>query len=202
MTWLKGAFACCSAHDRLEADTRHARIVAVTNDYHYNGRRAQSHHHHYDNPPAYQDITPRPLIPIDEKDSAYLITDAHESLRPSSPHSSVVSVPSTRVTDLTALPTGDTAVTFTSTRGSLEGAVNRESRPPSYYSTLRRSPTPNLIASDGGLAEEDGRDEVWQHPVMRSDWLGVLRRDARRHAASSEAYGEHVAHDARPADQT
>jgi hypothetical protein len=188
MTWLKSVFLCCALHDQAEAKPQQARVVAVTTNECYNGRRARAPRYH-DSPPAYVDIARQPLISVDEKNHAEFQVhrrDPNEPSRPTSPVSSIVSVPSTRVTDLTALRTGDTAVA--STRGSLDRVWTRESRPPSYYSTVRRSSSPT---SSVGLESGSTRDEVWQHPVMRSDWLEVLQHDARRHAVVlSSAYRE------------
>ncbi|EXJ79393.1 hypothetical protein A1O3_08895 [Capronia epimyces CBS 606.96] len=194
MTRIKSAFSCCASQDGLDAEARHARIVTVTNGP-YHGRLAQKYH---GNPPDYRDIAQQPLIRLDEKNPADFhlsIEASNQSSRPASPNSSLVSVPSTRVTDLTALQTGDTALT--SARGSMERTLTYESRPPSYYSNLRRSPSP---ISSAGLNSDAERDEVWQHPVMRSNWLETLRQEARRHAAFVEASGEPITISARAAD--
>jgi len=117
------------------------------------------------------------LISIDEKtpiDSELVVADDDDERPPTiSPHSSVISLPSTRLTDLTSLRTGDTMHTVV--RGSLERSSLGGSRPPSYYSYARSpSPTSSAAGADGE------RDSVWQHPVMASDWLEVLRQDALR----------------------
>lgn len=188
MAWLKAAFLCCTSNNNLETESRGARIVTSTNGCYHS--RPPTHH---GSPPAYQDISQQSLIRIDKKSPAdSLPADPSVPHRSPSPDSSVVSVPSTRLTDLTALHTGDTALT--SARASLERAGTRESRPPSYYSTLRRNPS--LIAASG-LDPDVERDEVWQHPVMRSDWFQELRQDARRHNMSPQTHEDTSANNAR-----
>ena len=81
------------------------------------------------------------LISIDEKD-----LDDFES-PPPSPYSSVVSIPSTRVTALTSSYAGGT---------SARNSQQYESSPPSYHSGRSRSPSPPT-----------SRDS--QHPVMNSN---------------------------------
>ncbi|KAJ4577910.1 hypothetical protein HRR79_001235 [Exophiala dermatitidis] len=191
MTWLKGVFACCTSHDRQgEADSRHSRIVAITGPNRCDNRPRPTSHCYYDYrdsspPPAYNEIEQEQarLAPSDEKHSIQVCTAAlsdsgneTETARPESPDSSIVSVPSTRLTGLTALQTGET----TSTRGSPERTFTRgESRPPSYYSTLTRS---SICNTQTGYESVEGAREgngVWDHPVMRSDWLDTLRYHAR-----------------------
>ncbi|KIX06681.1 uncharacterized protein Z518_04657 [Rhinocladiella mackenziei CBS 650.93] len=177
---------CCSKDSpgKLEAETRHARLVAVShgND-HYNGSLPRPQEYP-DNPPEYKDIARHPLISIDEKcpiDFELVVEDEDDAPLPISPNSSVVSIPSTRLTDLTSMQTGETAVTLA--RGSLDRGSTHASRPPSYHSNPRRSPSP---VSFVGLNSESERDGVWQHPVMSNNWLEVLRQDAIRRAATQD----------------
>ena len=176
-------FLCCSSSDRpsqLEAaDQRHARLVAATNDRHNTRPFPQQWGYSLeDDPPSYEDIEKQPLLSIDEKqtmDFQLLIESQPEATPPPAPssRSSIVSIPSTRLTDLTAAQTGETIRT-TSQRASLERSSTRGSLPPySYYS--RRSPSP---ASTNKTPREGERDAVWRHPVMAGNWLEVLRQDA------------------------
>lgn len=178
---------CCSSQDRLssklEAETRHARIVAVTAD----GSSSSPHRpqRYTDGPPGYTESAQHPLITIDEKapiDFEGLVDGEDEGLPPISPRSSVVSIPSTRLTDLTSMRTGDTM--HTGARASLEWPSLGGSRPPSYYA-YARSPSPaySVAGSDGE------RDSLWQHPVMASNWLEVLQQDTLREAARGQVHG-------------
>ena len=150
------ASLCCSASDRqskLEAETRHARIVTATNDHRNHYTRPRSHSHVIsDSPPEYKDIDQHPLLAIDEKvpiDFQLTVEAGDDPTSLPSSRSSIVSIPSTRVTDLTAAQTGETMLP--SRRESLERFSTRGSLPPpSYYS--RRSPSPASITS----AESEG----------------------------------------------
>lgn len=94
------------------------------------------------------------LIDYDEK---HLIEDERPS---SSSHSSIVSVPSTHITILTASRNGAAA----SNRQSYDS--NCLGPPPSYHSRRTASPSP----SDETIPE---------HPVMAQDWLEQLQNQAR-----------------------
>jgi hypothetical protein len=95
-----------------------------------------------------------PLIYFDEK---HLIED-ERSL--SSSQSSIVSIPSTHITILTASRNGGAA----SNRQSYDS--NHLGPPPSYHSRRTASPSPN--------------DEIIpEHPVMARDWLERLQNQAR-----------------------
>ena len=105
------------------------------------------------NPPPYEDRKDearQPLISVDEKEVDSTGSPVH------SPQSSVVSIPSTRVTVLSSEHTGTTLVP-----GSLEDG----SRPPSYYADTIRSVSP--------FQPEDGL-----HPVMHTGWLDRMQRHA------------------------
>jgi hypothetical protein len=94
------------------------------------------------------------LIEVDEK---HLI----EEERPcSSSQSSIVSIPSTHITIMTASRNGASA----SNRQSYDS--NNLGPPPSYHSWRTASPSP-------------GDDTIPEHPVMASDWLERLHNQAR-----------------------
>lgn len=199
MTFLSSVFSCCASQslsEKAEQETRHARIVSAVQHHDASlGRprsRPQSPRYH-DAPPEYRDIAQNPLITIDEKNAADFdefeyggITEEREDQTesdslppPVSPNSSVVSIPSTRLTDLTSLPTGDTVATHG--RLSLDRYPSRSTRPPSYYNNPRRTPSPAFSAGD------ETRDEVWLHPVMQNNWLEVLQDHAVRRATAQRS---------------
>lgn len=95
-----------------------------------------------------------PFLGFDEK---HLLQEEDTSC--SSSQSSIVSIPSTRFTILTASRTGATA----SNRQSYDS--NTLGPPPSYHSRRTTSPSP----SDGVILE---------HPVMVPDWLQRLQNQA------------------------
>jgi len=174
---ISALFACCSSQDRraskLETETRHARIISVTSD------RPRSQRYS-DNPPRYDDVAQQPLITLDEKDAArfdfHIQPDdeaGNDAPAPLSAASSVISIPSTRYTDLTSMNTGETARSFA--RMSLETSSTGRTRPPSYHARAMETPSPSAT-------EDSGRDGILQHPVMRRDWLQVLRQEALRDA--------------------
>ena len=199
MGFLSSLLTCCASQDhssRIEAEPRHARVVAVTDlSYPHNHRPTQRQHSYQDSPPEYGDIAEHPLITIDEKTPVEfepVVEDDDEAPPPASPNSSVVSIPSTRLTDLTSMQTGETA--RTALGGFLQRASTRGSRPPSYHSDPRRSPSPGSLPR---LSNDSERDSVWQHPVMASNWLEVLRQDAMRRAAA-QANNEGQLHRSHP----
>jgi hypothetical protein len=184
-TDMASLFSCCTSDARsnsLEAESRHARIVAATGDYARRPRSPPQRRRQYqESPPQYKDIAQHPLISVDEKNPLHfelIVQGEDDTPPPVSPRSSVVSIPSTRMTDLTAAQTGET--TRATLRGSLEYVSTRGSEPPSYYSN--RSPSPASSAGGPRESERSERDTVWQHPVMTSDWLEVLMEDAARRA--------------------
>ncbi|KEF62945.1 uncharacterized protein A1O9_00919 [Exophiala aquamarina CBS 119918] len=198
MAFFTSLFSCCasqSVSEKAEAEIRHARIVSAVQQHNATVSRPRSRpqsRRYQDSPPEYGDIAHHPLITIDEKNAAdfdvfayddYVTEDEDESnsLPPSiSPNSSVISIPSTRLTDLTSIPTGETISALG--RPSLDRYPSRSTRPPSYYNSPRRTPSPDLsVVRDG----DEARDEVWLHPVMQSNWLDVLQQHAARRAAGS-----------------
>ncbi|KIW26490.1 uncharacterized protein PV07_09581 [Cladophialophora immunda] len=179
MAILASLFSCCASSDRpskLAADTRHARIIAVTDGRpdRYRGPHVQPQSFHHDRPPQYSEVVRYPPTAIDEKsipvDFRVTVEDEEHPPPPASPRSSVVSIPSTRLTDLTAARTGET--THQSGRESLEHIWTRTTLP--AYSD--RSPSP---ASLSAAVREGDRDAVWQHPVMTSNWLEVLQQETQ-----------------------
>jgi hypothetical protein len=198
MAFLSFLLSCCASHsvsEKAEAETRHARIVSAVHQHATLTRplsRPQSPRYQ-DNPPDYGDIAHHPLITIDEKNAADFDVfadgdggeeedndddDESDSLPPPiSPNSSVVSIPSTRLTDLTSMPTGETVSALG--RPSLDRYPSRSTRPPSYYNSPKRTPSPAFSAAGDGV---EGRDDVWLHPVMQSNWLEVLQQHAARRA--------------------
>lgn len=209
MAFLTSLFSCCasqSVSEKAEAETRHARIVSAV--YHHDATlvhprsRPQSPRYR-DNPPEYGDIAHHPLITIDEKNAADFDVfadgggaqededggdDESDSLPPPiSPNSSVISIPSTRLTDLTSMPTGETVSALG--RPSLDRYPSRSTRPPSYYNSPRRTPSPAFSAAGDG---DEGRHEVWLHPVMQSNWLEVLQQHAARRATLPVPTSRHI----------
>lgn len=185
MAFIFSLFSCCTSNDRsskVQAETRHARIIAVSHDYYNRPHSPLQRQQYHDSPPEYKDIAQHLPVTVDEKHPLQfeLIVDQDEDHvpPPGSHRSSIVSIPSTRLTRLTSAPTGET--TRTTQRQSLERASTRGTLPPSYYSN--RSPSP---ASSAGLSSDNERDAVWQHPVMSSNWLEVLQEDAFRRVGAT-----------------
>jgi hypothetical protein len=103
-----------------------------------------------------------PLIEFDEK---HLIDEE----RPSSSQSSIVSIPSTHITIMTASRNGASA----SNRQSYDSY--NLGPPPSYHSRRTASPSPS-------------NDDMFpEHPVMAPDWLERLRTQAR---VDSDPFGD------------
>ena len=181
------AFLCCSSGDRPSkheaAEMRHARLVAATNNPSARSGPLPRRWDHplEENPPRYEDVAVQPFLSIDQKAPLHfqLIVQPAEEAAPPPPasvRSSIVSVPSTRMTDLTATQTGETL--RTSQRMSLELVSSRGSLPP-YSHHPRRSASPASVAGS-----ENERDAVWQHPVMASNWMEALRQNAPRQPSS------------------
>ncbi|KIV94720.1 hypothetical protein PV10_02458 [Exophiala mesophila] len=199
MTLLSSILSCCNsvpsaAKTDADADARHARIANAIAT--YQSPHRPSYHRprslvHDDNPPLYTDIAHTALLRVDEKCD---VPEAHTTFRtldddntpppPLSPRSSVVSIPSTRLTDLTAMPTGETISYSVLGRGSLERWASRPTRPPSYVDTMPRAPSPvasvtRLSGHNPPLIGVQGEQAgVWSHPVMHSGWLQELQREA------------------------
>ncbi|RVX73876.1 hypothetical protein B0A52_02766 [Exophiala mesophila] len=197
MTLISSILSCCNSDSsaaKTDADARHARITnAITA---YQSPPQPTYHRARslvddDNPPLYTDITHTPLIRVDEKCD---MPDRHATFRsldddntpppPVSPRSSVVSIPSTRLTDLTAMPTGETLPYSGLGRDSLERWASRPTRPPSYVDTLPRAPSPVASVTRvsgrnpplfGVQGQQDG---IWSHPVMHSGWFQELQRES------------------------
>lgn len=180
-----GLFSCCFGSRKTEhndADARHARIVEI-----YRQAEVESHQAAQAPPPAYQevvhDILSGTTIVIDEKSSQVVAqpqpqTQAEPAVpstisRPSSPHTSIYSVPSTRLTDITSTYTGGTATVVLTHQGdSPRSSMAFDSAPPSYYdgrSSRERSRSP--------VRTRDMEDEP-HHPVMDNGWLDRLIQNA------------------------
>ena len=180
-----GLFSCCLGSRKTvqgDADARHARIIEI-----YRQAEVESHQITQAPPPAYKDIVvcdshAGTTIVSDEKWSpvvaqpqpqAQMIALAQTPIsRPSSPQTSIYSVPSTRLTDITSTYTGATAtVALTHQGDSPRSSMVFDSAPPSYYdgrSIRDRSRSPvRASAVEGDM-----------HPVMANEWLDRLIRNA------------------------
>lgn len=175
-----GIFSCCYGDrktDQNEKDRRHARIVEI-----YRQAQDESSPSNRSStqapPPAYHEViydscTGTTLI-LDRKEALPTsTTDADPIPRPVSPQTSIYSVPSTRLTDLTSIYTGH--VNHTHRNDSPRSSLAFESAPPSYYDGRSlRARSPSL---DGRRSVDDHTDT---HPVMSVDWLQVLQRNVHR----------------------
>ena len=186
-----GLFSCCfesrKTTEKSEADTRHARIVEI-----YRQAEVESQQITQAPPPAYQDIVydtfTGTTIVVNEKSSQNPAQPQPEPTaqnpisRPASPQTSIYSVPSTRLTDITSAYTGTTAVALTHQGDSPRSSMVFDSAPPSYYdgrSIRERSRSP---------AHNRGAEAESQHPVMADEWLDRMIQDvqARRHASQNQ----------------
>lgn len=175
---MMGLFSCCFGSRKTEhkdADARHARIIEI-----YRQAEVESQQTAQTPPPAYRDIAYDTLsgttIVVDEKWSQVVAqpqpqtqaesTERDPISRPSSPQTSIYSVPSTRLTDITSVYTGGTATIVLTHQGdSPRSSMAFDSAPPSYYdgrSIRERSRSP--VHTRNG---EDGP----HHPVMETGWL-------------------------------
>lgn len=170
-----GLFSCCTKDTKsvaLDAEARHARLVQI-----YQTAKAETQTS-LQAPPAYNEVVVDvPTIRIDEKP----IEPEQPQSPASSPRTSVISVPSTRLTDITSEYT-DRASVRLGNRGGLDSqrsSLAFDSAPPSYYdgrsdaSIRTRSRSPHNLR----FAEEN---LLQQHPVMNPDWLNELTRAANR----------------------
>lgn len=174
-----GIFSCCIGDKkqiRNESEARHARIVEI-----YAQATYESQESTRTPPPSYDQVVHENESPamrtITEKEPYQ--PPAQMRLQHTSPtpsrRTSICSVPSTRLTDITSAHTGGTSVTVGRPRndGSMRSSLVFDSAPPSYYddrSIRERSRSP-----DGQRRSE----EYQQHPVTTEDWLEVLRRTAQ-----------------------
>lgn len=174
-----GLFSCCTGdrkQEKNEVENRQARIVEI-----YRQTETVSEMPTRPPPPSYNEVVCDNLsgatMIIDEKPAQTQAqplahTYPRTSIsRPSSPRTSICSIPSTRLTDLTSAHTGGTIVPSHTQQGdSARSSLVFDSAPPSYYdgrSTRERSTSSN---SQRQLGE--------RHPVMAEDWLEHLRRAA------------------------
>ena len=180
-----GLFSCCFGSrktEHKEADARHARIVEI-----YRQAEIESQQPTQTAPPAYQDVVYDTLsgttILVDEKWTQAVAQPqaqtqtAHTAqtpiTRPSSPQTSIYSVPSTRLTDITSTCTGGAATVAPTYQGdSPRSSMVFDSAPPSYYdgrSIRERSRSP--------VRTRDGEFDS-QHHVMESGRLDRLLHNA------------------------
>lgn len=177
-----GLFSCCmndKRSARYDTETRQARIVQVYQgaaDELYTSPRIQAP------PPAYNEAVSRddlsgPTIYLDEKAPQTIERRLPRSAS-SSPRTSIISVPSTRLTDLTSARTGETSITLVNQQPqSQRSSLVFESAPPSYYdgrSERSTSPHSQIISNT-----------TPSHPVMSEDWLETLRIATQRGFAQS-----------------
>lgn len=161
-------------HAQQDAETRQARIVQIYQgaaDEIYTTTPSQAP------PPAYNEVVlsnvqPPPAAYIDEKPALSAERrQLHSAF--SSPRTSVISVPSTRLTDITSAHTGGTSITLVNRQPeSQRSSLVFDSAPPSYYDgRSERSTSPH---------SQRVSDEVLRHPVMSAGWLETLRRSVER----------------------
>lgn len=173
-----GFFSCCMSDRKQshnESEVRRARIVEIYTQAAYDAQAPTS-----TPPPSYNETIREsnvhgvPTITEKEPYQPPAGTLPPQSSPPPSPRTSICSVPSTRLTDLTSVPTGATGVIAGNPRNdeSLRSSLVFDSAPPSYYdgrSIRERSRSP-----DG-----QRRLEEQHHPVTTEDWLEVLQRTAQ-----------------------
>ncbi|KAK5076248.1 hypothetical protein LTS08_006874 [Lithohypha guttulata] len=178
-----GLFSCCISdrkQTKTEAEARHARVAEI-----YQQAQNNTQTPTQAPPPSYNEAVcdvflgtttiveekPRQLIPEPQ-------SQVHQenacTARPASPRTSIYSVPSTRLTDITSMHTGATAVP-THRGDSPRSSLAFDSAPPSYYddrSMRERSRSPDY--------ERGPQGEQEPHPVMADNWLDRLLAAAER----------------------
>lgn len=173
-----GFLSCCTndkkqAHNDTEA--RHARIVQI-----YTQAADDAQHPTSTPPPSYYEIAgdcmTHGMATIIEKEQYPPPTELvpQERLSVPSPRTSICSVPSTRLTDVTSAHTGATNITIARPQNdeSMRSSVVFDSAPPSYYdgrSIRERSRSP----------DNQRHSERAQHPVTTEDWLEALQRTSQ-----------------------
>jgi len=171
-------FTCCFGvrnSEKIEKEARHARLIEI---YRQAGTETEEGVPTQLPPPSYSEVVYDSLsgttIVIDEKPpQPQSQRQQQDSIsRPSSPQTSIYSVPSTRLTDITSAHTGHTIVACHTHQGdSPRSSLVFDSAPPSYYdgrSMRERSRSPN-----GQRGSEERT-----HPVMAEGWWEHLRRAA------------------------
>lgn len=203
MSFLSSILCCCggqvSDSEKQNAEIRRNRILATTEAY-YNNQEQLSYNipgdtsKYPDVPPAYHDAIHEPVIVPDEKPlprppPPAITANHHTPASLQSRRSSVISIPSTRLSDLTSLRTGDNQSITRDYTGRTVRSINSSlsaSRPPSYFSSRSSSPSsrtetePDVQQQQPLPQHQVQRDILTQHPVMSNDWLDILRQDARR----------------------
>lgn len=181
MSFFTSLFSCClgsSENKKTEAEARHARIMNM-----YTSDNNPPASPIMQPPPCYADIAhDRPYIPPSEKSGPASLEEPQpqypqQARRSSISGSSVVSIPSTRLSDLTSMYTGRTR-RIRNQDGDEQSERNgsdAESAPPSYYAGSERSltPIPEPTAPQPAMVAA-------QHPVMEDGWWQELLIDAER----------------------
>ena len=147
---MGGLCSCQRSNARLEVDEAYTRIFDVKHPASRMSISVPVRRGSYLRHPARRTISSTPVIEFDEK---HLIEDERPT---SSSQSSVVSVPSTHITILTASRNGTAA----SNRQSYDS--NALGPPPSYHSRRTASPCPS-------------HETIPEHPVMARAWLERLQ---------------------------
>lgn len=184
-----GIFSCCISDRKSrtgEDEARHARIIEI-----YQQAEAEIRPTTQNPPPAYYEVVcdhlsgttifveekpEQPPIVTQPPRDTQLLQPRDPISRPQSPRTSIYSVPSTRLTDITAANTGTTITAVPTHQGdSPRSSLVFDSPPPSYYdgrSMRERSRSPS------GQRHSDEH----QHPVMGDHWLEGLILSAQREA--------------------
>lgn len=173
-----GLFSCCT-NDKKQAyhdsEARHARIVQIYTQAVYDAQTPTA-----TPPPSYNEVAGEAMthgVPIivekEPHQTPPQVVPSPETPVPS-PRTSICSVPSTRLTDITSAHTGATSATLVNPQNdeSMRSSLVFDSAPPSYYdgrSIRERSRSPDSQRHLGAT----------QHPVTTEDWLEVLQRTAQ-----------------------
>lgn len=182
--------SCCVGgrrrQERREQEKRHARIVAI-----YAQAQAQAENEEAGShgttlqaaPPAYHevvyDVDTGATVVVDTKETQSIDHARSEPpSRPASPQTSIFSVPSTRLTDITSSRIEGTNTGANTYRGdSPRSSLAFDSAPPSYHdgrSLRERSPSPSPSRRETSTTTST-------HPVTNLGWLNMF---------SSGLYGE------------
>lgn len=162
-----GFFSCCTSNSQSaeqDAEARHARIIQI-----YQTAKAETQQA-VQAPPAYNEVVETPTICIEEKPAQL---EQSRSIA-SSPRTSVISVPSTRLTDFMSAYTERAGglLPDQSVIGSVRSSLAFETPPPSYYNTSSNASTRSRSRSPHSLRLFDDRP---QHPTMSPQWWNQLR---------------------------
>lgn len=179
-------FSCCVSarkqqQEKSDREARHARIIDIyTQAQRQAQTNTQTQTHTQAAPPSYEEVI------YDGMSGITLIVDdkpATDELRapiprPTSPQTSIYSVPSTRLTDITSAHTGGTVVEEAERIDSPRSSLVFDSAPPSYWDgrsmrerSRSRSPVPIWRAEDAEGQQDLQRES---HPVMAEQWFERL----------------------------